>query len=79
MLPDGLTIPTNAIKVTHPGCGPHVGYLSAEDAVEYRRVEVLDRTTPGKPSIGVVNDFADRPANCRQRVWPMMASAFIHR
>jgi hypothetical protein len=62
----------NAVKVHIQG-GAHVGYLSAEDAAEYRDVTKflieqkaiglcrakLIGGTPGKPSIGVVLDVAD--------------------
>jgi hypothetical protein len=65
----------NAIKVHIQG-GAHVGYLSAEDAVEYRdmskfliaqkaiglcRAKLIGGTL-GKPSIGVVLDVADPTA-----------------
>ena len=72
----------NAIKVHIQG-GAHIGYLSAEDAVEYRDVSKflieqkavglcrakLIGGTPGKPSIGVVLDVAD-PATILAAITP---------
>jgi hypothetical protein len=78
----------NAIRV-HIQAGAHVGYLSAEDAVEYRDVaKVLIEQkaiglcrakliggTPGKPSIGVVLDLAD-PATVLAAITPPDSQPF---